>query len=325
MKNRILISTFLCAIAFALCVYVYAETVTLRFASSATVNDTCIRLGDVASVAGVSSGEELSQTVIGSAAPAGYNRRLRAGRVVSYVLSSRYPSYEFTVTGAEVTDIATAHTTYSLGEFVPRIARYIRQRMSWDSSYVRIEVYDTSRTLRVLNKPCSVTVTGLSTEYPRGNEQVTLLLRQQGNLLRVPCRVCVYVQKKVLVAAQRIPADTRLEISDVTYEVKDITHFRRKYYENRKDISTLRASRSIAPGEIISDACMEPVPVVEKGRIVQCTVSRPSLAISVKVRARENGRPGDRIWVQNIRSNKLIKAEVINSETVKSLQSGARL
>jgi flagella basal body P-ring formation protein FlgA len=61
---------------------------------------------------------------------------------------------------------------------------------------------------------------------------------------------------------------------------------------------------------------IELAPVVKRGDIVQVVAETPVLRISVKGMAKQDGAKGDRIKVVNLRSKKVIYAQVVDGQTV---------
>ena len=77
-----------------------------------------------------------------------------------------------------------------------------------------------------------------------------------------------------------------------------------------------RVNRSIAANSILRSDQVELPPVVKRGDILQVVARSRALKISVKGLAKENGALGERIRVQNIRSKRIIYAQVLDHQTV---------
>jgi len=77
-----------------------------------------------------------------------------------------------------------------------------------------------------------------------------------------------------------------------------------------------RASRSIAPDCVLRRDQIELAPVIKRGDIVQVVAETPVMRISVKGMAKQDGAKGDRIKVINLRSKKVIYAQVVDGQTV---------
>ena len=78
-----------------------------------------------------------------------------------------------------------------------------------------------------------------------------------------------------------------------------------------------RANRNIAADCILRRDQIETPPIVHRGDIVRIVAQTPVLKITVKGMAKQNGGKGERIKVINLRSKKMIYAQVIDDQTVR--------
>jgi len=77
------------------------------------------------------------------------------------------------------------------------------------------------------------------------------------------------------------------------------------------------AKRPLKEGKIISDRDIGTKIVIKKGEVVNMMYVTNSMQIAAKVEALSNGSAGERIEVMNIKSKKVVTAEVIDSQTVR--------
>ena len=78
-----------------------------------------------------------------------------------------------------------------------------------------------------------------------------------------------------------------------------------------------RTKRNLAANCILRKDQVELPPIVKRGEIVQVVAESDALKISVKGIAKENGAQGDLIKVVNVRSKKIIYAQVVDGQTVR--------
>jgi flagella basal body P-ring formation protein FlgA len=78
-----------------------------------------------------------------------------------------------------------------------------------------------------------------------------------------------------------------------------------------------RTNRNIAANCILRNNLVEMPPLVKRGDLIEVVAESPTLKISVKAMAKENGRQGDRIKVVNLRSKKTIYALVVDDQTLR--------
>lgn len=299
--------------------------IVLHFYDTATIQDSCIRLGDVARIDGeAQTRAACRQAVIGQAAPPGYSRRVNAQRTVHYTLSHHFPGITFQCRGARAVTVATASREYRIGDFAPQIRARCDSVLAWE--HMQVAIRDSQRTFRVLDKPYTVSVCGIDNPHARGTLRGSLRMQQEGYRHTVAFCLTVAVRSPVVVATGRIARGARIYPSEVSLREMDITHFNKTYYTSLDTVRHFRATRTIGPGEILSDACIEPVPVVEKGQLVRLVSTAGAVRISVEARAREDGAKGECIWVQNSASHTMIKAIVKGAgKVIPASEQGARL
>jgi flagella basal body P-ring formation protein FlgA len=84
------------------------------------------------------------------------------------------------------------------------------------------------------------------------------------------------------------------------------------------------ALRSVAAGGILHDRMLRAIPVVARGDQVRIHYIGERVKISVLGVARDNGGSGERIWVENLQTGKLIRAAVSGKGSVVVHQEGER-
>jgi flagella basal body P-ring formation protein FlgA len=77
-----------------------------------------------------------------------------------------------------------------------------------------------------------------------------------------------------------------------------------------------RPNRNIAANCVLRNDQVELPPVIKRGDVVQVVAESSILRIEAKAMAKENGVVGDRIQVMNLRSKKIIYAQVMDGQTV---------
>lgn len=85
---------------------------------------------------------------------------------------------------------------------------------------------------------------------------------------------------------------------------------------NMEEVIGQRAKRNIAVNSILRNDQIEMLPVVQRGDMVQAVAESSSLKISVQAMVKENGGKGEIIRVLNLRSKKIVYAQVVDAQTV---------
>lgn len=299
-----------------------ATSVNLHFYDSVSVSQKDIYLKDVARVnASEELKNRLENTVIGEAAPAGYSRFVTSESTVLYDLSRKYSYITFNLAGAARCKVSTNGKINLLYEFEELIEEYVSKNVKWKGTDWRIEIQNGEKKIRTFPGKYNVTIAGKIDSDDRGMIPLLLHINQNGDVKKVAFTCKLIVSVPVVKTGSFITRGETLKESDLYIERSDITSLRyMPIIDMQKAIGAI-ASRSISKGSIIHDLCVKKTPEVRKGDMVYIEMSSGSVRISLPARAREDGYKGETIWVENIKSHKVIRVKVKDNGKV-SLMEG---
>lgn len=126
--------------------------------------------------------------------------------------------------------------------------------------------------------------------------------------IHVPVHIKQYA--KVLVTKQTLPRGHRLQASDFRLEKRDTSRLTNGYYKNTNEISGLILKRGLGQAKILTPSMVETPRIIRRGDTVTISANSGGLAIHVKGKALMDGRIGDKIRIENIRSKKKIQGIV---------------
>jgi flagella basal body P-ring formation protein FlgA len=107
-------------------------------------------------------------------------------------------------------------------------------------------------------------------------------------------------------------------------QVTDITNFAFTPLRQLPKEGTMTTIRTISAGNILHDKMLRAIPIVARGDQVRISFVGERVKISVLGVARDNGGSGDRIWVENLQTGKLIRAAVSGRGSVVVHKEGDR-
>lgn len=299
--------------------------VTVDFRDSASVNDTVIRLQDIAIVRSalrLGPIENLLNIVVGEAAPAGYCRRVNTTEVVNYVMkkTGANAGFSFSTTRPQAVLVATAFTEKRVGDFEHLIIKYLCDSVKWQPGDYTVSVKNVEEKWKCLDKPVDAQVTGLSSKYPKGNVNLKLIARQNSRVVSVPVVCCVTVVTPVITVKTAVRRGSMLSQENCSLERKDITHFAGNPFTDLSQLNDLIANRTIQPETILYDKLTSRMPIIGKDEQVYVVVDRGQVRVSIIMRAREQGALGDKIWVENELTHKLLKTKIVGKGKVELLE-----
>lgn len=300
------------------------QAVSMVFKDTVLINDTIIHLGDIAEIN--SSDNELiyklCNVVAGVAAPAGYSRFLNADDLLLYRLNSQFNNVHFQISGCRRVIIKTDFIEKHIEDYREDIEEYFRKEVSWPEGCWEMKIMEPQRSWKCLNGSASAEIQGLQNDFPKGHVQVWLNVKQGNRKIRIPVSCNVKVALPVLVARKSIIRGQIISAGDCELKKMDITTFGPEPFSQFDVISGIRAARTINPGTILHARLIQSMPVVEKGDLVDILVSKGRVKVAVQGVARECGKVGEKIWVENAVSRKLIQTIIRSKGTVTVAQGG---
>lgn len=126
----------------------------------------------------------------------------------------------------------------------------------------------------------------------------------------IPLVVRVKEVGKVLVAKKLIPRHWTLTPDDLKLEERRLPLFGHRPLRGLEKAVGKRSTRRINRGTIITTDLVGPLPLVERGEIVDLTMHRPGLCLRAKCKALRDGWEGDTIKVKVLASGKELKAKI---------------
>ncbi|WP_272700640.1 flagellar basal body P-ring formation chaperone FlgA [Desulfovibrio sp. Fe33] len=121
------------------------------------------------------------------------------------------------------------------------------------------------------------------------------------------------VWKAVPVAARPLNRNERVTSNNVS--------FRRMNLAYNRDVwdgtgGPWRMARTLGRGQVFTRSHLEPVPLIERGEMVNLVYNGRGIRLSIKAEAMGEAGAGQQVEVRNTQSNKIILATVVDSETV---------
>jgi len=301
-----------------------ASDLTLTFKDSVLVTDTTFFLGDIAEIECRDNAlkAKLRNVAGGNSAPAGYGRFLNVSDFVLYRLKPLFGDLQFNICGAQRVYIRTGAIEKKIEDYLGIIQQYFRKEVLWPQGCYEAVVKEPERSWKCLPGDVTARVEGLADRYPRGNVQLWLVVQQKQRSLRIPVMCNVKVVTPVLVAKRSILRGQKITPEDCEVKPMDITTFGPQPLFNTDSLNGIRAVRTINPGTILHLRLIETIPVIQKGDMVEIMVNKGRVRVAVQGIAREPGKIGERIWVENTNSRKLVQAIVKDKGTVTVTQGG---
>jgi flagella basal body P-ring formation protein FlgA len=128
--------------------------------------------------------------------------------------------------------------------------------------------------------------------------------------------VALATELPVLVAQRALARDAIPTAADFTEVVRRVPGASSMYVGSARELTGKRLRRPVAAGEALTAEALLTTPVVRRGQQLTLLAHAPGMDIRVTVVALMDGRPEERIRVQNPGSLRVVEATVRNSELV---------
>jgi flagella basal body P-ring formation protein FlgA len=283
--------------------------IAIDFHDSASINDTVIRVDDVAGLTGGDGRcrERIGRVVLGEAAPAGFTRFMNTDEAVAVVRRMCPDAPIAGVKSGQRIQVRTRGREWRIADFADTIQTSLRDSIRWPAGDYVISLDSMAAHWKILDKPFTISVGGLKSGHPRGMIRLELTVSQGPRLKRIPFAALISVSTPVVVMRRTIGVDSIIGPADVDMVRREITHFAYEPFFDPREAIGKSATRTIQAGLILHANLLKRQPIVCKGDCLDVTVKRGAVRVSVTARARASGAKGDRIFVENIVSHKLIQ------------------
>ncbi|HEX2958294.1 MAG TPA: flagellar basal body P-ring formation chaperone FlgA [Chitinispirillaceae bacterium] len=294
------------------------NTVVLNFPDSSTVNDSLIRISDIAQVS-VENPElvnKVASSIAGCAAPPGFSRLINIDDMVMYRLKPLFPGITFFLQGSKRLSVRTDCKTVSIKEIQPEIQKYLDSSLSWKPGEWSFEIENRDLLWRGYDKPYTITVDGVNSGYMKGTNILNCNFNQgtKKTVLRVICHLNVITG--ICVAKNELPRGTVLSENDLKIETKNITSIAPGFFTRIEDLIGSKTVVTLNAGTSIQNRMICRIPDITNGDNIQIIYNKGRIRCSVSGTARESGNTGDKIWVSNSETKQLLRVKIISKGIV---------
>lgn len=133
----------------------------------------------------------------------------------------------------------------------------------------------------------------------------------------------IYVTGKVSILADVLVLTTSarrgdvLNAGDVERVERDISTLRRGYLDNPGELEGKILKRAVSAGMVLTPGLLEAPRVIRRGDRVTLEARHGSLAVRMQGEAIMDGRPGERVRVRALNSEKIVEGTVVNAGVIK--------
>jgi flagellar basal body P-ring formation protein FlgA len=298
----------------------WGASVVITVPPEAQVQGPQITLGDVATVQGESTDTvaRMRHVLLGQAPPAGVERLLSKSTLVTQLKHQGLWTQEIEFQGALQIRVRRASQRLDLQHLETVVRQALSRRLSQTTQRTSI------RDIRGLNPifvplgPVEYEVTVPGRHMLLGSTPFTLSIQVAGKVAKQLHGTATIAVAQEVVSLVRPVAQGEIITADAVSRTQvQVTQPLRQVVTQPADVIGKHARRSLAGNAPLSTQDVTTVPVVHRGDMVRIVLESPLIKMSTPGEALEAGKPGDTIRVKNTSSNREVRAQVIDKQTVR--------
>jgi flagellar basal body P-ring formation protein FlgA len=278
---------------------------TARLKTSAVVDGTTIRLGDVMEGTGAAS-----KVIVAEAPEPGKRQIIRVARIKAIAKKN---GVDWQETAIRAIPVARA------SHVVPQeaLTMSIKEALIAQGSSEDISVALLNTSIRMyVPRGADTSVAVDDIQYDKRRGSFNALVRSPADDkdgVRKEIRGRVYAVMDVPVLGHRVPVGTKITESDITWMEMRVDRAGRNLVTNISDLVGKAPKRNLRPNRPLRMTDLRRPIMIAKGSTVTMVVSIPGMTLTVTGRALENGSKGDTIGIMNPQTHSVIEAVVVSS------------
>jgi flagella basal body P-ring formation protein FlgA len=290
------------------------------FKDGVKISGSTIKLGDIATISG-SYKSSLENMDLGKSAQPGESRFVGGAQAVSFLALDSVVRAGIDIRGASRTRVTTVHRELSIISLTKKIEELLMDSISWSKEDVSFSLMD-SGVIKISPEGFELSIEQIRSPYKRGNMRISLLITQPNFRRVVTVKAFLKVETEVYMATKELIRGDKLTTNSLALKKMDISTVAFKPLDKTCTIAGLKVKNIVRNGALLNTRFLLEVPTVESGSVVRIIVPMSTGFLSTKGIARQNGKVGEMIAIENIDSKKIIRATVVKSGVVKVVTGG---
>ncbi len=296
------------------------DTPVIQVRTHATVSDDTIFLGNIAEVQSADSHmkDRLEQVVIGRSPLPGQSRYIQPNSIEARLRQAELDADQVHIRCNGPVKITRVYNELSSKQIRSAVRQFIQAHAPWGEKQLNIRSIYCNQDLRLPPGRISLNVSAPKHTDWMGAVPFLVHVAVNGQTVKkisVPANIEVWSQ--VVVAAKPLGRNEPVSRSDIRTERMNLARVPADAVLNAEQVLGRRTNRAIAANSIMRNDQVELPPAVRRGDVIQMLAESGNLKISTRGIAKEDGRPGERIRVSNLRSHKIVYGQVIDARTAR--------
>jgi flagella basal body P-ring formation protein FlgA len=298
----------------------WGAPIVITMPPEAQVQGPQITLGDVTEIQGepADTVARLRQVLLGQTPPAGVERLLSKSTLVTQLKHQGLWTQEIQFQGALQSRVMRASQRLEPQHLETVVRQALSRRLPQTTQPTSIRDIRGLSPVFVPLGPVQYEVTVPGRNMSLGSTSFTLTVQVAGKVEKQLHGTATITVAQEVVSLVRPVAQGEIITADAVSRTQvQVTQPLRQVAAQPEDIIGKHARRSLAGNAPLSTQDVTTVPVVHRGDMVNIVLESPLIKMSTPGEALEAGKPGDTIRVKNTSSNREVRAQVIDKQTVR--------
>lgn len=302
-----------------------AENITIRIPEEVTVTSNYITLVDIAKFENISgdSLEKLKSIQIGKTLLPGYRKAIPREQITLLIENKGFSVAEMKMDIPDMVYVKTASKRINEEILIQEAREYIKENLKYSRDKVRIKERFNPPGIVIPDKDYRIKY-----EYSPGSKKIGSVSIQAGIYIDNKIYKKIYlgfevrIIKEVYVAKRGIAVGERIYQSDFYLEEKDLARFRGELINDfdNKLIENGVVGIPISRGDVLTTYYLTIPTIIHAGDVLQAEIVVGGISVITPVKARQSGKKGEYITVENIKTGHRFRAQVINSHLLRLVQ-----
>lgn len=286
---------------------------------TASVSGQMVYLKDVADIITPDNAlkERLARIEIVRSPLVGQTRWVMKDQVERQLKQHGFDSQQWQLSSVGPTKVMQPSVSLSSGKIRSAVEHHIRSNAPWEPEQLKIGAIKFKRDLKV---PPGKVALGVRT--PKHSDWLGAVLfsvnvQVNGRLIQkvtVPANIEVW--SDVVLAAKPLGKFQPINAKGIKTVRMNLARVPANAILDAEQVIGQRTKRNIAVNSVLRSDQVEMPPLVKRGDRVQAIAVSPTMKVTVQALVKESGGKGEMIRVLNLRSKKVIYAQVVDAQTV---------
>lgn len=291
----------------------FAAELSIELKSSAQVADSSIKVKDIASIKGDKEmAEQLANCVIASSPLIGYKKSIAQDYFRLRLKQQKIDLSTLEITGSDEVVISRRSKLITGKELFENCKELVLMQLPWEKEDIALATYRAANDVLVPEAQIDYEVELISEPVSgrRLNVEITIIADGE-EFVKVPMALKLSRFVEVVVSRRTISRGEIVNAADLYLSREEMGHKIANAFTAIEDVNGKQAVSMIKENHVLVSRMVAMPLVIKRREVATLLYEKNNLYIRTKVQARENGRVGDIIRVQNPETKKEFLAQVI--------------